>query len=161
MTASDEQHIHTSENTREYVTFEIADQLFGIEVTSIHDVFQPHSLTTVPMAPPEVKGVLNLRGRIVTAIDARERLGMPKPEDKNHQDMAIGVELGNESYGLIIDRVGEVLRLDTSDREALPSNIDPVWQSVSHGIYRLEGQLLIILDIEKMLNISTESARAA
>ncbi|MDQ7018461.1 MAG: chemotaxis protein CheW [Robiginitomaculum sp.] len=161
MSTQEDQHIHIDENTCEYVTVEIADQLFGIEVTSIHDVFQPHSLTTVPMAPPEVKGVLNLRGRIVTAIDARDRLGLPKPDTEGHQDMAIGVEMGNESYGLIIDRVGEVLRLAERDREPLPSNIDPVWQGVSRGIYRLDGRLLIILDIEKMLNIGETEARAA
>ncbi len=160
-TPDDTQHTHLDENSREYVTVEIADQLFGIEVTSIHDVFQPHSLTEVPMAPPEVKGVLNLRGRIVTAIDARDRLGLPKPECENHQDMAIGVEIDNESYGLIIDRVGEVLRLAESDREPMPSNIDSKWQDVSHGIYRLDGRLLIILNIESMLNIGENEARAA
>jgi purine-binding chemotaxis protein CheW len=161
MNTSSDQHIHNDINTREYVTVEIADQLFGIEVTSIHDVFQPQLITRVPMSPPEVKGVLNLRGRIVTAIDARDRLGLPKPDKTDGQDMAVGVELGNESYGLIIDRVGEVLRLAEKDCEALPSNIDPNWQDVSKGIYRLDGQLLIILDIEKVLQIGEPEARAA
>ncbi len=161
MSTADDKQLHIDEDTNEYVTVEIADQLFGIEVTSIHDVFQPLSLTRVPMASPEVRGVLNLRGRIVTAIDARVRLGLPKQENEDHHEMAIGVELGNESYGLIIDKVGEVLRLAKRDRKTLPSNIDPQWQDISKGIYRLDGRLLIILDIQKMLNIGDMEACAA
>ncbi len=161
MTTADDKQILIDENTHEYVTVDIADQLFGIKVTDIHDVFQPHSLTKVPLAPPEVKGVLNLRGRIVTAIDARIRLDLPKPEKEGRHDMAIGVEMDNESYGLIIDKVGEVLRLARADLKPLPSNIDPRWQEVSRGIYRLDGRLLIILDIQKMLHIGEPEACAA
>ena len=153
MSEAGNKHIHSDADSREYVTVEVAGQLFGIEVIKIHDVFQPQSLTRVPMAPPEVRGVLNLRGRIVTAIDARQRLGLPAVEDQDHQIMAIGVEIDGESYGLIIDSVGEVLRLSLKDCEALPSNMDARWQEVSKGIYRLDDRLLIVLDIEKMLMI--------
>lgn len=162
MSSTDEQQIHIEVDTDEYVTMEVADQLFGIAVTDIHDVFKPLSLTKVPMAPPEVKGILNLRGRIVTAIDARVRLGLPTLENDGDHTMAIGVEMGHESYGLIIDRVGEVLRLARRDCEPNPNNMDPVWQSVSRGIYRLDGKLLIILDIHKMLKLGEEEeAKAA
>lgn len=162
MSDADSKHIHSDADTREYVTVEVAGQLFGIEVTKIHDVFQPQSLTRVPMAPSEVRGVLNLRGRIVTAIDARQRLGLPEVENQDHSIMAIGVEINNESYGLIIDSVGEVLRLALKDREVLPANMDLRWQDVSKGIYRLDDRLLIVLDIEKMLIIDeTATDRAA
>ena len=161
MSDTGNKHIHSDADTREYVTVEVADQLFGIEVTNIHDVFQPQSLTRVPMAPAEVRGVLNLRGRIVTAIDARQRLGLPAVENQDQAIMAIGVEINNESYGLIIDSVGEVLRLALKDCEALPSNMDLSWQDVSKGIYRLDDRLLIVLDIEKMLMIEDLAAERA
>ncbi len=161
MSESEEQSIHINADSQEYVTVEIADQLFGIEVTDIHDVFQPQCLTAVPMAPPEVRGVLNLRGRIVTAIDARQRLGLPPREDEDKPCMAVGVEIENESYSLLIDKVGEVLRLLERNCEAVPCNMDPQWQAVSKGIYRLDKRLLIILDIKKMLNVETPSAQAA
>ena len=160
--STDAKSVHIDADTHEYVTVEVAGQLFGIEVINIHDVFQPTSLTHVPMVPPEVRGVLNLRGRIVTAIDARQRLGLPEAENEDQAIMAIGVEIDGESYGLIIDGVGEVLRLEGRDCEAVPSNMDPRWQQVSKGIYRLDDRLLIVLDIEKMLNIEeAEQPRAA
>ncbi|MCG8440687.1 MAG: chemotaxis protein CheW [Caulobacterales bacterium] len=137
-------------DTREFVTLHVADQLFGVEVTDIHDVFAPQAITPVPLSPREIAGVLNLRGRIVTAIDARARLGLPPRED-GRAGMAIGIEKGGESYGLIIDTVGEVLRLANTDFEANPCNLDPRWQEVSRGVYRLDERLLMVLDVDRML----------
>lgn len=138
--------------TKEFVTLNIGDQVFGVEVTEIHDVFTIKDMTTVPMSAPEIAGVLNLRGRIVTAVDARARLGLPLRED--YQDaMAVGVELGGESYGLLIDGVGEVLRLSSEGYEANPCNLDARWLDVARGVYRLDDRLLIILDVQEMLNI--------
>ena len=148
-------------STTEYVTLTIGNQLFGAAVKDIHDVFAPTSLTPVPLAPREIAGVLNLRGRIVTAIDSRARLGLPPREEGYAGAMAIGIERGHESFGLIIDTVGEVLRLDEADREDNPVNLHPSWAQVSRGVYRLEGQLLVILDITKMLSFGAEDAVAA
>lgn len=161
MSKVDDGQIHVEADTQEFVTMEVAGQLFGIEVTNIHDVFKPLSLTKVPMAPPEVKGILNLRGRIITAIDARIRLGLPAYDGDEDNTMAIGVEIGPESFSLIVDSVGEVLRLSNHDCESNPNNMDPLWQSVSKGVYRLDGKLLIILDIHAMLSIGDAEARAA
>ena len=135
----------------DFVTVYIADQLFGVPVSKVQDVFAPHALTSVPLARSEVAGVLNLRGRIVTAIDVRERLGLP-PRCTDDPMMAIGIEKGGESYGLIIDRVGEVLTLDASGFEQNPSNLNPRWQEISRGVYRLESSLLVILDVDLVLS---------
>ena len=81
----------------EYVSVRIGDQLFGAPVNSIREVFAPQSVTAVPLAPLEVAGLLNLRGRIVTAIDARRRLGLP-PRDADDAGMALGVERGSEIF---------------------------------------------------------------
>lgn len=146
-------------DSREFVTVYIADQLFGIPVELIHDVFQPEAITEVPLSGPEVGGVLNLRGKIVTAIDIRHRLGLGA-RDKSIRCMAVGVEKNGESYGVLIDRVGEVLRLADETFERNPSNLDPRWRDFSKGIYRLEGELLVILDIELVLDVDGDAVAA-
>src|ERR1700687_5762585 len=106
---------NAQQNLTEYVTAMIGGQLFGLPIVRVQDVFIPERLTRVPLAPPEIAGVLNLRGRIVTLIDMRDRLGL-QPRTGEGQAMAIGVEAGGESYGLLIDGVGEVLKLDDAAR---------------------------------------------
>ncbi|MAP96583.1 MAG: chemotaxis protein CheW [Ponticaulis sp.] len=142
-------------SSSEYITLYIGGQLFGASVARIHDVFAPTSITPVPLSPPEVAGLLNLRGRIVTAIDTRARLGLP-PRDPEADIMAIGIEKGSESFGLIIDEVGEVMTLDDSDREDVPGNLDPVWAQVAAGVYRLKDRLLVLMDIDKVLSFGAE-----
>lgn len=148
----------SAENS-DFITVYIGDQLFGIPVKIIHDVFTPEAITVVPLSGPEIGGVLNLRGRIVTAIDIRHRLGLP-PRDASVKCMAVGIEKNGESYGLIIDRVGEVLSLSSSDYERNPANMDSRWREISKGIYRLQGQLLVILDVNLVLDIETDTVAA-
>lgn len=137
---------------REYVTFRIGEQLFGLSVTEIHDVFRPARMTPVPLSSAEIAGVLNLRGRIVTAIDARSRLGLPPHEKSTKvQRLAIGVEHGGESFGMVIDEIGDVVSLDEALMEQNPVNLDATWSGVSRGVYRLENRLLVIMDIDQML----------
>ena len=144
---------------REYVTALIGGQLFGLPILRVQDVFMPDRLTTVPLAPAEIAGVLNLRGRIVTLIDMRRRLGLGGEQDEGTA-MAVGVESRGESYGLLIDSVGEVLKLDSMTCEPNPSNLDPRLASVSTGIYRLDGQLLMVLDVDRVLDIVVKAAAA-
>ena len=94
------------ENVVEYVTATVGGQLFGLPISRVQDVFAPDRLTRVPLAPPEIAGLLNLRGRIVTAIDLRRRLGLEALAG-NAPRMAVGVEWKGESYGLLIDVIGE------------------------------------------------------
>jgi purine-binding chemotaxis protein CheW len=147
-------------NLQEYVTASIGGQLFGLPILRVQDVFMPEGLTRVPLAPPEIAGVLNMRGRIVTLIDLRRRLGLP-PRTQDGAVMAIGVESRGESYGLLIDAVGEVLKLDEQAREGNPVNLDSELAGVSAGICRLEGQLLVVLDVDRVLDIGTMQAAAA
>ncbi len=141
---------HAPQNLKEYVTAMIGGQLFGLPILRVQDVFVPERLTRVPLAPPEVAGVLNLRGRIVTLIDMRRSLGL-EADKVEGQPMAIGVERAGESYGLLIDSVGEVLKLDDATREPNPVNLDPRLARVSLGIHRLEGQLLMVVDVDRVL----------
>ena len=146
--------------TAEYVTVMLGGQLFGLPISRVQDVFMPERLTRVPLAPPEVAGVLNLRGRIVTAIDMRGRLALPERDDKR-PPMAIGIECKGESYGLVIDAVGEVVTLDESAREPNPVNLDAALARISAGIHRLERQLLVILDVDRVLDIGREATTAS
>ena len=143
----------------EYVTVTIGDYLFGLPIFRVQDVFVPDRLTKVPLAPPEVAGILNLRGRVVTAIDMRSRLARAESEP-GAPVMAIGIELKGESYGLLVDAVGEVVQLATSACEAKPSNLDDRLARVAVGIYRLEGQLMIVLDVDRVLDIKPRAAAA-
>jgi purine-binding chemotaxis protein CheW len=146
-------------NLKEYVTATIGGQLFGLPIQRVQDVFMPDRLTRVPLAPPEIAGVLNLRGRIVTLIDIRDRLGL-QSTTAHGPAMAIGMELGGESYGLLIDSVGEVLRLDDAAREPNPINLDPRLARVSAGIHRLQGQLLMLVDVDRVLDLGIKSIAA-
>jgi purine-binding chemotaxis protein CheW len=146
-------------NFKEYVTAMVAGQMFGLPILRVQDVFAPERLTRVPLAPPEVAGLLNLRGRIVTLIDMRKRLALTG-EESEYAAMAIGVESAGESYGLLVDSVGEVLRLDDAAREANPVNLDPRLAQVSAGIFRLEHQLLVLIDVDRVLSINDRAIAA-
>ena len=149
----------TPQNLTEYVTAMIGGQLFGLPIVRVQDVFIPERLTRVPLAPPEIAGVLNLRGRIVTLIDLRRRFGLAE-RDAGDAVMAIGVEARGESYGLLIDSVGEVLKLDDATREANPINLERGLARVSSGIHRLDGQLLIVVDVDRVLDIDVNAIAA-
>jgi purine-binding chemotaxis protein CheW len=143
----------------EYVTAVIGGQLFGLPIGRVLDVFTPERLTRVPLAASEIAGVLNLRGRIVTAIDMRRRLGLPArgPDDPF---MAIGIEQGGESYGLLVDQVGEVLRVAAASLDPVPANLDPVWARLSTGVHRLENRLMVVLDVDRSLEHPGEPVAA-
>ena len=143
----------------EYVTVIIAGQLFGLPISQVQDVFLPDRLTRVPLASPEIAGVLNLRGRIVTAIDMHCRLGLGK-RSQDRSPMAVGIEFRGESYGLLIDSVGEVLKLAESSREPVPVNLDPHLARVAAGVHRLDKQLLVVLDVDRVFDSGSEVAAA-
>jgi len=143
----------------EYVTAMVSEQLFGLPIQRVQDVFKPERVTRVPLAPPEIAGVLNLRGRIVTLIDLRRRLGFDE-RDSEAERMAIGVDVRGESYGLLIDTIGEVLKLGVATREPNPLNLEPALARVSAGIHRLDGELLVVLDIDRVLDVGVGAIAA-
>ena len=147
----------TSEGTIEYVTATIGGQLFGLPIARVQDVFAPQKVTRVPLAGYEIAGVLNLRGRIVTVIDLRRQLGLPLPED-DAAAMAIGIEHRGESYGLLIDAVGEVLKLSADSHESNPINLDARLARAAAGVHRLEAQIMIVLDVDRVLGAATMAA---
>src|SRR5262249_7322288 len=134
-----------------FLTMSVSGQLFGIPVLQIQDVLGEQKVTRVPLAPKEVAGSLNLRGRVVTAINLRHRLGM-QPMPANMKPMYVVVDHQGELYSLIVDNVGEVLHLPDEDFEKTPATLDASWRDLSLGVYRLKEQLLVILDVPAMLD---------
>jgi purine-binding chemotaxis protein CheW len=146
-----------ADGPRDFVTMTVAGQLFGIPVLAVQDVLGEQRITRVPLAPPEVAGTLNLRGRIVTAIDMRQRLGLPaRPPEQN--GMSVVVDREGELYSLVVDAVGEVLRLEVEQYERNPATLDPVWRDVSTGVYRLDDNLMVVLDVRRLLEIRRAEA---
>lgn len=140
-----------SSKNKDFLTVSIADQRFGIPVLQVQDVLREQKVTKIPLAPPEVSGSLNLRGRIVTAINVRKKLNLPRNSDDTSTSMSVVVEHEDELFSLVIDSVGDVLSLDHDLFEKNPSTLDPAWRDISTGIYQLDNELLVIMDVSKLL----------
>lgn len=133
----------------DFLTLYIGDQLFGIPVLQIEDVLGPQKITQIPQSKKEIKGALNLRGRIVTAIDVRVMLNVERNLNDD-QLMSIVLEHKNELFSLQIERIGDVLSLHESDIDPSPPTLEAKWRDIAAGIYKVEGRLIVILDIEKL-----------
>lgn len=146
----------------DYVTVRIGEQLFGLPIGRVQDVFIANQITAVPRAPDEIVGLLNLRGRVVTAMCLRKRLGRParlKFDARGRTELtAIGIEHEGEAFALIVDAVGEVIRLDRSTLEPLPVHLDRIWAALAMGVHRLPDQLLVILDLDAVLDLDLRAA---
>ncbi len=143
----------------EYVTALIGGQLFGLPIAGVQDVFAPDRLTRVPLARPEIAGLLNVRGRILTIIDMRRRLGM-QPVEREGRALAVGIEHKGESYGLLIDEIGEVLKLPARSFEDNPINFEPTLAHASAGVHRLDGKLVVALDLDRVLQLDIAAEAA-
>lgn len=150
-TGSRDVELHT-ENLEDFVTFIIEGQLFGIPVLGVQDILTPDRIASIPLAPPEVMGSINLRGRIVTVIDVRTRLGLEKGE-ANAENMGVTVEHKNELYTLLVDDVGDVISIAKDLYEESPATLDPIWREYANGVYRLDTELMVVLDVEGLLAI--------
>lgn len=135
-----------------FVTMYIDSQMFGIEVRHVRDVLRAQTVTPIPLAPPEVAGSLNLRGRIVTVIDLRKRLKLP-PGAEGAASNFVVVELKGELYSLMVDGVGEVLTSTQSKIGHVPPNISLHWKDIATGIYKLDNELLVLVDVQSLINV--------
>lgn len=144
---------------QEFVTMRLGDQLFGISVLAVRDVMRHQSIAPIPLSPEFIAGSLNVRGRIVTAYDMRCRLNL---EDyPNHdQIMMVVVEVHHELFALMVDSVGDVLTLSLGDMEKIPSNMDGSWRGMAAGVFKLESELLVILDVAHVINLASKENAA-
>jgi purine-binding chemotaxis protein CheW len=144
-----------ADDERVFVMLTVAGQTCGVPVASVRDILGAQTITRVPLAPPEIAGSLNLRGRIVTAVDLRRRLRLPPP-DTGQTLMSVVAEHGGDLYALLVDQVSEVMSLKSEAFEQNPPTLEPAWAAFSAGIYRLEDRLLVVLDVSKLLTLSDE-----
>lgn len=139
-----------------FVTVYVDGQLFGIPVEQVQDILIPEQIAKIPLSQEEIAGSINLRGRIVTVIDVRKRLGLPP--HKNKTNMCTTVEHGNELYSLMVDSVGTVINLSQDKIEPNLATLDTRWKDISAGVVRLDGELMIVLDIEAFFDLENEAA---
>lgn len=154
---SNEAAVTGFEDSLDYVTVMVGEQLLGLPIGRVQDVFIATRITPVPLAPREIVGLLNLRGRVVTAICMRKRMGYPAAgkgvREADCELVAVGIDQGGEAFALIVDVVGEVMRLSHATFEPVPIHLDRAWAALAKGVHRLEDRLLVVIDVNAVLNI--------
>jgi purine-binding chemotaxis protein CheW len=137
----------------QYCTFYLDGLYFGLEVLKIQEIIRYQEMTRVPLAPPVVRGLINLRGQIVTALDLRRRLELSeRPADQ--LPMNIVVQTDDGAVSLLVDEIGDVLEVPEKSFEPPPQTLKGVARELIRGAYKLEGRLLLILDSERAVNLS-------
>lgn len=130
-------------------TFIVAGRLYGIDVTKVQEIVRPNKLTMVPHAPHFVRGLLNLRGQVATAIGLRELFGLEV--DKNVQSMCVVCRVGSSLLSLLVDDISDVMKVDQSTFEKPPPTIQSNVRQFMSGVCQLEQSLLSLLDVERIL----------
>jgi len=138
------------ENEEQLVTMIVDKQLFGIPILQVQDIVEASKITPVPLAPSAIAGVLNLRGRIVTVIDLRKLLGNTEEVPWDSQ-MGVTVEYKGDLYTLLVDAIGDVRTLPKRDFDSAPSTMEDKVRQICSGIFRLRGNLLVVLDVSRIL----------
>ncbi|MGZ6826332.1 MAG: chemotaxis protein CheW [Mycobacteriales bacterium] len=137
---------------RQYCTFYADDMYFGIWVREVQEVLQYQDMVRVPLASPVVRGLINLRGQIVTAIDLRRRLELPDRQD-DADPMNVVVRTDDGAVSLLVDQIGDVVEVDESTFESAPETLHGRARELIEGVYKLDGQLLLILDPHKAIDL--------
>lgn len=135
----------------QFATFYIGDLFFGIDVLNVQEVLRHQEMTRVPLAPGVIRGLINLRGQIVTAVDMRGRLELPALGG-TEQSMNMVVRTQEGAVSLLVDEIGDVLAMDDSTFEPPPDNLSTVARSLIRGIYKLKDRLLLVLDTERAVD---------
>jgi purine-binding chemotaxis protein CheW len=149
----------SSDATRPICTFRLAGSLFGIEVTQVQEVLREQPMTRVPLAPPEVRGLINLRGQIVTAIDLRDRLGFP-PSKPGTSPMNVVVQTEHGVASLLVDAIGDVIDVTDRELERTPETVPRQLRELVRGVYKMPGELVLLLDPDRAIH-SDAATRAA
>ena len=143
------------EGPKQFCTFYVDNLLLGIEVLDVQEVLRYQDLTEIPLASSEIQGLINLRGQIITAINLRSRMHLP-PSPNEKDSMNIVARINNEVISFLVDSVGDVLEVDNESFERVPSTVDASTRNLVSGVYKLEGQrLLMVLDAVKAANLSS------
>ena len=137
--------------TRQYSTFRVADMFMGIELTRVQELLRFQEMTSVPLAPRAIEGLINLRGQIVTALDVRRVLGLPAVESEEKLPMNIVIESEGGPVSLLVDEICDVLDVPVEASTPLPENMPALHRDLIEGVYQLESRLLLILNADRVL----------
>jgi purine-binding chemotaxis protein CheW len=137
---------------KQFCTFYVDRGLYGVEVLNVQEVIQFHETTEVPLAHPVIRGLMNLRGSIVSSIDLRRRFGLePRPEGIEPTNVV--TQTGNGLVSFEVDRIGDVVEVTEANYEPVPGTLTDEMRLMIEGVYKLEGELLLILNVERVLDL--------
>ena len=139
--------------TRQFATFTVDTLLFGVEVYKVQEVIRFQEMTVVPLAGHGAAGLINLRGEVVPAIDLRVRLGLP-PLPEGVSPMNVVVRVDDEPISLLVDAIGDVAHVTVEQFEEPPETMTGPGRALITGAYKLQGQLLLALDVTRIADVS-------
>ena len=129
----------------------VGGEIFGLPVDRVQTIFQIEAVTPVPLGPPEVLGLVNLRGKIFTAVSLRQRLRMPEVVPKKSRS-AIGIEHRGENFALVVDELGDVIVLDPEKHIEMPPHLNAQRANLTEAVYRLDNEILSLLDLNTVFD---------
>ncbi len=144
---------------QQFCTFFVDGFFFGVEVHKVQEVIRYQGMTSVPLAPSVIGGLINLRGQIVTAIDLRKRLGMSERQ-VGAQPMNVVVRTAEGAVSLLVDEIGDVVEVADSTFEEVPDTLKGVARDLIRGVYKLKERLLLLLDTERALEVGITAQSA-
>lgn len=140
-------------DSKQYCSFYVGDLFIGVDVCVVQEMIRYQEMTRVPLAPIELRGLINLRGQIVTAIDLRRRLQLAA-RSEGELPMNVVVRTSDGVVSLLVDEIGDVLSVDVSDFEEPPDTLVGVSRELIEGVYKLKDQLLLVVDPDKAADLS-------
>jgi purine-binding chemotaxis protein CheW len=138
-------------STQQFCTFFLDGYVFGVQVEQVREVIRYQEMTRVPLVPAVVRGLINLRGQIITAIDLRRRLGM-KDLPASQLPMNVVVRTEDGAISFLVDEIGDVIEVQDDTFEPVPETLQGLAREVVHGVHKLPGRLMLVVDIEKAVN---------
>lgn len=138
-----------SEEQIQYCTFYLDNSFFGVEAMRVQEIARPQNLTTIPLMPDYVRGLINLRGDVVMSIDMGLKLNATESYTRPHVNLVVRDQLEN-SISLMVDQVGDVIELNASSMTEIPENIEEPTRRIVKGVYKLNDRFMLVLDVDKV-----------
>lgn len=133
-------------------TFVVGDYLFGVDVELVQEIVRLEAMTPVPLAAPAIAGLINLRGEVITAVDLRTRLGLPRSPEERTRTLNVVVRVDGEPTSLIVDQIDGVVTTEDVPFERTPSTVAPHVRDLLSGAYTLPDRLLLGLNVRAVLS---------
>lgn len=151
--------VETGVGRRQLVVFSLADEVYGVDIYKVREIIRVPAITRVPRTPEHVVGVINLRGGVIPVLDLRKRFGLPPGEEDDERRIVVA-ELGNQTVGVIVDGVSEVLEVDTADIDPPSEYVASVDTQYITGIVKTADKLIILLELENLLYVRAREEKS-